>query len=284
MDGALRCTEALEPQVEVCNGMDDDCDGAVDDEIVPSRTCYGGNLVDLVVQNTACRAGVLTCVNGADVCVNERRPTSEICNELDDDCNGVIDDVPTSTMSVGIDVVLVVDRSGSMAEEIATISFALTEFMQAHASDEFRYAVVDLPGAGSLTSSASLSLDLSPASTALQVVANLDASHGGEEPSYDALLWIVDGTLPISWRSGTRRVVFFFGDENAQSQSGLFEIVVALALAREGIVFFGFVDPRNFIQYDDIAAATGGNIFNLYTTAFELSQIFIETTQLGCAP
>ena len=40
-----------------------------------------------------CRAGSQVCTNGMwDACVGQVVPSSEACNGLDDDCNGIIDD------------------------------------------------------------------------------------------------------------------------------------------------------------------------------------------------
>ncbi|MCA2979160.1 MAG: hypothetical protein INH37_12800, partial [Myxococcaceae bacterium] len=69
------------PASEVCNGVDDDCDGAVDEE-QPFAECGVG----------ACRRRVATCVSGAPQGCTPGAPTAETCNGLDDDCNGATDE------------------------------------------------------------------------------------------------------------------------------------------------------------------------------------------------
>jgi hypothetical protein len=71
--------------LETCNGIDDDCDGVVDDS--PSdvgASCGASNLFP-------CQFGTKQCMNGALVCVGEIPPGVEICNGIDDDCDGMID-------------------------------------------------------------------------------------------------------------------------------------------------------------------------------------------------
>jgi MYXO-CTERM domain-containing protein len=84
---------------EVCDGKDNDCDGFID-ESDPSmgKTCGTPPFVGY------CQAGVLVCVGGALVCQGERDPQAEICDNVDNDCNGAVDDnVPGFGGACGID-------------------------------------------------------------------------------------------------------------------------------------------------------------------------------------
>lgn len=68
------------PQPEVCNGVDDDCNGVIDD--MPDLECGLG----------ACLRTAVACIGGVPgVCV-PGEPTPEECNGIDDDCNGLVDD------------------------------------------------------------------------------------------------------------------------------------------------------------------------------------------------
>jgi hypothetical protein len=84
VDEGLSC--ACTP--EVCNGRDDDCNNVIDD--LPDGTC-GLNI-------GICRPGISRCVSngmgGANlVCEGGTGPRTEDCNNADDNCNGIVDDV-----------------------------------------------------------------------------------------------------------------------------------------------------------------------------------------------
>ncbi len=76
---------------EVCNGLDDDCDGVIDNDVTDpeaGKTC--GNLAARTVYQ--CVDGELVCGTGKPD-VDECTPTGpEICDGIDNDCMGGIDD------------------------------------------------------------------------------------------------------------------------------------------------------------------------------------------------
>ena len=69
------------PSTEICDNLDNDCDGMRDEML--SRSC-GATI-------GACMAGTQLCTAGTWGACSGRGPTAELCNNLDDDCNGVID-------------------------------------------------------------------------------------------------------------------------------------------------------------------------------------------------
>ncbi len=69
---------------EICNGVDDDCDDAVDENAVGAGAACATGFPG------RCGAGVNTCVEGSLTCVAPT-PVDETCNLVDDDCDGQID-------------------------------------------------------------------------------------------------------------------------------------------------------------------------------------------------
>ncbi|MBI2378329.1 MAG: hypothetical protein HYV07_30295 [Deltaproteobacteria bacterium] len=80
----LVCTPNLAGQIELCDGQDNDCNDVVDD--VPATACGTG-------LNGICAEGSRKCVGGSEQCQGVQPGTvTEICDGLDNDCNGPADD------------------------------------------------------------------------------------------------------------------------------------------------------------------------------------------------
>jgi hypothetical protein len=82
------CSATAKPSTpEVCDGKDNDCNGKVDDGEMPGvgDQCNTGAL-------GACSTGLKQCIAGGIKCMPTHTKTIEICNKIDDDCDGQVDE------------------------------------------------------------------------------------------------------------------------------------------------------------------------------------------------
>lgn len=81
----LACTTNAETGgIEICNNVDDDCNGLVDDAMT------GGALRQAC--SSACGGGTEQCVRGDWTGCTAREPTDEVCNGVDDNCDEQVDE------------------------------------------------------------------------------------------------------------------------------------------------------------------------------------------------
>ena len=99
----LTACDAATPEQESCNKEDDDCDGEVDEETAGGE-CFVENPFG------AC-PGVLECKDGSPEC-KAATPAPEVCDGLDNNCNGQTDEGFPDTNGDGVKDCLVSDKDG----------------------------------------------------------------------------------------------------------------------------------------------------------------------------
>lgn len=84
LNAALQCVpDALYRSPELCNGIDDNCNGEIDETFVGQNVTCGVGV---------CQRTVPECASGAPGLCIPGTGSNETCNGLDDDCDGLVDE------------------------------------------------------------------------------------------------------------------------------------------------------------------------------------------------
>ena len=212
-----------------------------------------------------CTAGSQTCEldnitqtwNMLPLDCNAVGPSEEVCDELDNDCDTEVDEGLRSFEKV--DMVFIIDITGSMREEIQNIHNAIDAYAADFAQTEHRFSLIVFPAPYSPNPNAWQSLG-SPATqcgagnvgnpvtppfspdrmpywrmtglaevgdflTALDDVLNTGGLVCAEEPSYDVISDVSSALDPVNigWREDAYPYIFFIGDEDGQTWRGITE-------------------------------------------------------------
>ena len=80
------CMPMLQPAGELCDGLDNDCSGTVDDNIPGTGGACGTGIPGV------CAPGSISCQDGTIDCFPVIAASNELCDGLDNDCNGQTDE------------------------------------------------------------------------------------------------------------------------------------------------------------------------------------------------
>jgi len=319
--------------MEKCNNFDDNCNQEIDEDLY--NACYTGPEGTLMAG--ICMPGEVTCETGTwgnydeseifipYYCKGEITPQEEICNGLDDDCDGIAD---WGEEMKETDVLFIVDWSGSMGDEMSAVMVALNQFAQNFSDEEvIRWAFMrgpvsvlpsiyeerlelqqDLVGFSDLLASlASMDSSAQTMSTSMEMlldaiylsVHNITATLG--YPISD-LEWAgvnspntfggkVVESVPelqnfnVSWRPGTDRIIIVFTDEGPQSYlvpELTMEDVKTAVSGTPQLKLYTFSKTSWSSEWKDIAAAGNGEWFKLTNNPTEMYASLMEIIDEIC--
>lgn len=245
------------PTPEQCNNYDDDCDGLIDGM---STDCTDGEYA--VVGE--CRSGTTVCTEGIwGECEGAVGPQEEVCNELDDDCDGEVDEDLNAYDKV--DMVFAIDGSGSMCQAIDALVQGIGEYVSDFQETEHRFALVIFPGNFASSGPAIpwvLATDLTDVASFVAMLSSVVCDYGGVEPSRDAVYDIADPANPIglSWREDAYPYIVVMTDEHPQSVRNIGEVGLGYATnncqvgsceAGDQFEIYVFTAPQYFYQWDE---------------------------------
>ena len=310
----------MELNQEKCNNFDENCNGLIDEYL--NTGCYTGPPDTMGVG--VCVAGYMYCESGVwgnesdttgmfipEYCKDEVVPSPEVCNGVDDDCDGIAD---WGEELKETDILFVIDWSGSMNDEIDAVMIALNKFAQEY-SDEtvLQWGVVLGPRKALTIYQDSLELyqDITSFSTFLNsmTLLNGQSMSGGSEMLLDALYLSVqnistglpytvqdldwDGVaesspekelFKLSWRPEADKIIIVFTDEEEQSymdpELTSSDVISALVGAPK-LSLYAFTDST-YDEWDEIADATGGVWYKLVDDPTSMYNSLMEILEQIC--
>ncbi|MCS5551080.1 MAG: MopE-related protein [Gammaproteobacteria bacterium] len=226
-NGAAYCDGHQGPEDEICDGIDNNCDGNIDEGIVNSTAivCYDGPPNTMAIGQ--CRAGIRYCTEGNfdGPCDGQILPSVEICDGVDNNCDGEIDE---GLSDKPVDLVFILDISGSFDDEIESMINGITPLLSDPVTTNFRFGLVVIGTWDrvnpDLMSSPFKNMrrvtDFVPADEFLDfLTAARMISSSGQEPSYDAMAFIMNGRLGFSFLEDSQKVIILMTDEEGQSRN-----------------------------------------------------------------
>lgn len=251
------------PQVlygeEVCDGLDNDCDG-LEDSNDPSLVLsgpefgYDGPPETLLVGE--CRPYHRECINGHEVLTGQNLPTVEICgNDDDDDCDGLTDERDEESIAEAF--LLLIDFSGSMALTIESVITSLCDWAANSTFVLSKFSIITVGDAYDIAPYSQVLTDFVSPIEACQVLTDYYVLHGTNGGMEYVLYSILEANnslsdLYVPWPSDLTRRVIFFTDEPPYGYAFPEDIEKQQVIENcdtNNYSVSAFVDPLNLINW-----------------------------------
>ena len=282
-DAAPRCEGHVGPSEELCDGLDNDCDGTIDEGVANSTAivCYDGPAGTMAIGE--CRAGVRYCQDGGfdGPCDGEVLPVPEICDDKDNDCDGEVDE---GFDNRGVDIVFIIDISGSFDDEIQSMIEGIAPLLDDPITSNFRFGLSIIgsqnTGGGTplLTRYSKLITDFVPADEFLEYLEGIQLLPGGGiEPSVDVPKWIMNGDYYYSWAPSSQKVIIIMTDEQAQTVTATPITDVNQMAIDGGFEIFVFALPEH---HNIFIRLVRGEQDRLYSPSVNSATVFQQIKQI----
>ena len=205
----------------------------------------------------------------------------EVCDNLDNDCDGEVDE---GFDTRGVDLVFVIDISGSFEDEIDSMIQGITPLLDDPITSNFRFglAVIGRQDSGAfeppISRHSEMVTNFVPADEFLEYLQAMQLmDDGGIEPSIDATLWSMDGSYPFAWGQTSQKVIILMTDEVAQTITGQNVVQVNLYAVENEYQIFVFALPEH---HNSFLGMVRGEADRLYTPTANSETVFLQIKQI----